>query len=73
MAKNKKRVVKKRTTAKKRAIRKDYSKRPLWQWVVIYAIVGGIIYTALYYFVLPNRNAANDSASLPYSEEEIFE
>lgn len=29
-----------------------YGKRPLWQWIVIYLVVGGIIYAAIYYFFL---------------------
>lgn len=28
-----------------------YGKRPLWQWILIYLIIGGIIYYAIYYFV----------------------
>jgi hypothetical protein len=27
-----------------------YGKRPLWQWVLIYLIVGGLIYGVVYYF-----------------------
>lgn len=29
-----------------------YGKRPLWQWIVIYLIIGGIIYGLIYYFIL---------------------
>lgn len=29
-----------------------YGKRPLWQWLVIYLVIGGIIYAAIYYFIL---------------------
>ena len=28
-----------------------YGKRPLWQWVLIYLIVGGAVYAAIYYFM----------------------
>ncbi len=28
-----------------------YGKRPLWQWIFIYVVIGGIIYALLYYFV----------------------
>jgi hypothetical protein len=28
-----------------------YGKRPLWQWVVIYVVVGGLVYGLIYYFV----------------------
>jgi len=27
-----------------------YGKRPLWQWILIYLIVGGIVYFLVYYF-----------------------
>lgn len=28
----------------------SYGKRPLWQWIVIYIIVGGAVYALIYYF-----------------------
>lgn len=28
-----------------------YGKRPMWQWIVLYAIVGAVIYFLVYYFV----------------------
>lgn len=40
-----------------------YSKRPLWQWVVIYAVIGLIIYGAIYYLFLNKNNGYNDSKS----------
>ncbi len=27
-----------------------YGKRPMWQWIVLYLIIGGAIYYAVYYF-----------------------
>jgi hypothetical protein len=27
-----------------------YGKRPLWQWLAAYLIVGGAVYAAIYYF-----------------------
>lgn len=30
----------------------SYNKRPLWQWVLIYIVVGGVIYLLFWYFVL---------------------
>lgn len=27
----------------------SYGKRPLWQWILIYAVVGGLIYAAVYF------------------------
>ncbi len=32
-----------------------YSKRPLWQWVVIYLIIGAIVYGLIYYFVFAKK------------------
>lgn len=37
---------------------KGYGKRPLWQWILIYIIIGGIIYAAIYYFFL-NKGSYN--------------
>lgn len=34
---------------------KGYGKRPLWQWVLIYVVVGGIIYGAIYYFAIAKK------------------
>jgi hypothetical protein len=27
-----------------------YGKRPLWQWIAIYAVVGLVVYGVMYYF-----------------------
>lgn len=40
-----------------------YNKRPLWQWIVIYVILGAIIYGAVYYFFLNKNNGYNSSKS----------
>ncbi|MBI4426035.1 MAG: hypothetical protein HY567_00495 [Candidatus Kerfeldbacteria bacterium] len=32
-----------------------YGKRPLWQWIVIYLVVGGVIYGAIYYFAIAKK------------------
>lgn len=29
-----------------------YGKRPLWQWLALYAVIGGIVYFLIYYFVI---------------------
>lgn len=34
-----------------------YGKRPLWQWIVIYLIVGAIIYGLIYYFMFAGKGA----------------
>lgn len=28
-----------------------YGKRPLWQWIVLYVVLGAIVYGAIYYFM----------------------
>src|SRR3972149_9123971 len=33
----------------------SYGKRPLWQWLLIYAIVGAVVYGLIYYFVLAKK------------------
>lgn len=32
-----------------------YRKRPMWQWVLIYAVVGGLIYAVVYYFLFAKK------------------
>lgn len=32
-----------------------YGKKPMWQWVVIYLIIGAIVYGAIYYFVFAKK------------------
>lgn len=56
--------------------RKNYSygKRPLWQWIVFYLIIGGIIYALLYYsgiIKLGNygyNSGSNNSSEINYVE-----
>jgi hypothetical protein len=31
---------------------KGYGKRPLWQWILLYLIVGGLLYGLVYYAFL---------------------
>lgn len=37
---------------------KGYGKRPLWQWVVIYLIVGAIVYGLVYYLFFNNGSSS---------------
>ena len=39
-----------------------YGKRPLWQWILIYIVVGGLIYGLVYYFFL-NKNGGYNTNS----------
>lgn len=31
--------------------KRAYGGRPLWQWILIYAVVGGLVYAGIYYFM----------------------
>lgn len=50
-----------------------YGKRPMWQWILLYVIIGGILYYGVYYYFLKD-NYSNDgsgglygsSSSSPY-------
>lgn len=33
-----------------------YSKRPLWQWILLYVVIGGIIYAGIYFAFLHKQN-----------------
>lgn len=48
----------------------DYGKRPLWQWILIYIVIGAIVYGVIYYFVLANKGgfAPYSSQSTPSSQ-----
>lgn len=53
---------------------KDYGKRPLWQWVFIYVVIGGLVYGVIYYFWLSKRGysvsptgSSPTQQSVPYS------
>ena len=52
------------------AAKKGYGKRPLWQWVLIYLIVGGVLYAAIYFLYFhKGYNSAGSSTptqSAPY-------
>lgn len=43
---------------------KGYGKRPLWQWILIYVVVGGLIYGAVYYFYLSKRGGYSAVGSM---------
>lgn len=54
-----------------------YGKRPMWQWVVIYLVVGLVVYGAIYYFVLAKKggysynNSAAPTNSAPAAQNSI--
>lgn len=41
----------------------EYGKRPLWQWVIIYLVIGGIIYAGIYYFFLSKKGGYTPPAN----------
>lgn len=45
-----------------------YGKRPLWQWVIIYLIIGGIIYAGIYYSFLAKKGGYSQSSSTSATE-----
>lgn len=47
---------------------KGYGKRPLWQWILIYVVVGAIIYGLIYYFVLAKPGNSNPYSSAPSTQ-----
>lgn len=42
-----------------------YGKRPLWQWILIYVVVGGVIYALIYYVVFAKKGGYNYNNSTP--------
>lgn len=48
---------------------KGYGKRPLWQWIALYVVIGGLVYAAIYYFYFSKSGgySSNQSAA-PYSQ-----
>ena len=43
-----------------------YGKRPIWQWIALYVVVGIIVYGLVYYFVLAKKGGYNNtSAAVP--------
>jgi len=41
-----------------------YGKRPVWQWVLLYIVIGGAIYGLIYYFILAKKGGYQNSQSL---------
>ncbi len=52
----KKSSYRKASSYKKGSSKSYYSKRPLWQWILIYVVVGALVYAAIYYFVIAIRS-----------------
>lgn len=42
---------------------KGYGKRPLWQWIVLYAVIGVIVYALIYYFFFAKNGGYNSNST----------
>lgn len=40
-----------------------YGKRPLWQWIVLYAVIAVVVYGLVYYFVFAKKGGYNSNSS----------
>lgn len=52
-----------------------YGKRPFWQWILIYVVIGGIVYAAIYYFFFANKGGYggyNQSPSVPQNQPQSY-
>lgn len=45
-----------------------YDKRPMWQWIVLYVVVGGALYGLVYYFLFAGKGEYNYDTSNTASE-----
>jgi hypothetical protein len=35
-----------------------YGKRPMWQWILLYILIGGLLYYAVYYFAYAKKGTS---------------
>lgn len=47
---------------KNNTYKSGYGKRPLWQWIILYLIIGALIYGVIYYLAFPKQNSYNAPA-----------
>ncbi len=40
----------------------NYGKMPLWKWILIYIVIGGVVYGLVYYFFFYNKGGYNYNA-----------
>lgn len=43
----------------------SYGKKPLWQWIVIYAVIAVVVYGAVYYFFFASKGGYNNTVTAP--------
>lgn len=39
----------------------EYSKMPLWKMILLYVVIGGVIYGLIYYFVFAKKGGYNNN------------
>lgn len=44
--------------AEKETYGKGYGKRPLWQWILLYIVIGAVVYGVIYYFFFASKGSA---------------
>lgn len=48
-----------------------YDKRPIWQWVLMYAVIAGVVYGLVYYFVFAGNGysapTSSNGTAAPYT------
>ncbi|MDE1925124.1 MAG: cupredoxin family copper-binding protein [Patescibacteria group bacterium] len=42
-----------------------YGKRPLWHWILLYAVIAVVVYAFVYYFFFANKGGYNTSSYTP--------
>lgn len=50
--------------------KEGYGKRPLWQWIGIYVVIGAVIYGAIYYFFLANKGGTKSDYNSDSSQQQ---
>lgn len=40
-----------------------YGKRPLWQWIIIYAVIAVVVYGVVYYFIIAKKSIGTGGAT----------
>ncbi len=40
-----------------------YGKRPIWQWILIYLVIGAVVYGLIYYFVFAKNGKSYNYGS----------
>lgn len=47
----------------------SYGKRPLWQWILLYVVIGGVLYALAYYFFFANNSGYSSPANSTYDTQ----